>query len=188
MTQRIEDQELRDVYMHADLLYDEIEVQQALQRMAFAISGDLSEARPVVMPVMNGGMIIAGQLLTQLNFPLEVDYLHATRYRNNTSGTSLEWKAFPTTDVKDRLILVIDDIYDEGHTLASIVEYLYKAGAAQVRIAVLLNKIHTRKIQPPLTLDYIGFDIQDSYVFGYGMDYKGFWRNAPGIFAVRDKP
>lgn len=188
MTERVTDQEIREVYIKADLLFDEAEVQQALHRMAFEISTDLADEKPVVMPVMNGGMVIAGQLLTKLNFPLEVDYLHATRYRNTTSGNELEWKNFPNMSVKGRVILVVDDIYDEGHTLASVVEYLHAEGAARVLVAVLLNKIHDRKSQPELQPDYTGFEIEDRYVFGFGLDYKGFWRNAPGIFAVTKKP
>lgn len=188
MTEQVDDQEIRDVFIKADLLFDESEVQQTLHRMAFEISADLAESKPVIMPIMNGGMVIAGHLLTKLPFPLEVDYLHATRYRNTTSGDSLEWKALPSMDLKGRTVLIVDDIYDEGHTLSSVVKHLEAEGAEKVYIAVLLNKQHDRKSQPPIQLDYVGFEIEDRYVFGYGMDYKGFWRNAPGIYAVTKKP
>ncbi|MGH1432042.1 MAG: hypoxanthine-guanine phosphoribosyltransferase [Neptuniibacter sp.] len=188
MTDQVSSKEIRDVYIKADLLFDESEVEQALRRMAFEITADLSDSNPIIMPVMNGGLVISGHLLTKLEFPLEVDYLHATRYRNTTSGNELEWKTYPNQPLQGRTIIVVDDIYDEGHTLNSVVNYLNEAGAARVIVAVLLNKNHKRKSHPELQLDYVGFEVEDRYVFGYGMDYKGYWRNAPGIFALKEKP
>ena len=77
------------------------------------------------------------------------------------------------------------DILDEGHTLAAIVEYLRDEGAAEVRTAVLVHKQHPRKAYPGMRADFTGLDVADRFLFGYGMDYQGYWRNAPGIFAVR---
>ncbi|MGH1462662.1 MAG: hypoxanthine-guanine phosphoribosyltransferase [Neptuniibacter sp.] len=188
MTEQVNAEEIREVYIKADLLFDENDVQQALNRIALEISSDLAGSDPIIMPVMNGGMVIAGHLLTRLNFPLEVDYLHATRYRNTTSGNELEWKTTPNIALQDRVVVVVDDIYDEGHTLAAIIKHIQEAGATKVLTAVLLDKKHDRKAYSELKLNYVGFEIEDRYVFGYGMDYKGYWRNAPGIFAVKEKP
>lgn len=177
--------EIKSVYMQADLLYSDAEVEQAINNMAVEISADMSEKNPVVFPVMNGGLVIGGKLLTKLNFPLEAGYMHATRYRNTTSGHELEWKVRPQIDFKGRAVLLVDDILDEGHTLAEIVDYCKAEGASEVRIAVLTNKNHDRKARPDLVADFVGLEIEDRYIFGYGMDYKGYWRNAPGIFAVK---
>ncbi len=187
MSQEIKPEEIRDVYLKADLLFDESEVQSAIQRMAFDISMDLSEENPIIVPVMNGGLVVGGQLLTRLNFPLQQDYIHATRYRNTTSGHELEWKTYPNLNFKGRTVLVVDDIYDEGHTLAAVVEYLRNGGAKKILVAVLLDKQHDRKPHNNLKADYVGLEIEDRYVFGFGLDYKGYWRNAPGIFAVSSK-
>lgn len=179
--------EITQVYVEADLLYSEAEVEAAINKMATEISEEMAEKDPVVFPVMNGGLVIGGKLLTKLNFPLEAGYMHATRYRNTTSGHELEWKVRPQIDFAGRPVIIVDDILDEGHTLAAIVDYCKEQGASEVKIAVLTNKNHDRKARPDLIADYVGIEIEDRYIFGYGMDYKGYWRNAPGIFAVKGK-
>lgn len=176
---------IKRVYIEADLLFSEAEVDAAINRMAQSISEQLMDANPVVFTVMNGGLVIAGQLLPRLNFPLEASYLHATRYRNSTSGHELEWKVPPMVEFRDRPVLIIDDILDEGHTLAAIIDYCQAQGAASVQCAVLVDKKHDRKARPDLKADHVGLEVEDRYIFGYGMDYQGYWRNAPGIFAVR---
>jgi len=176
---------IKRVYIEADLLFSQAEVEAAIERMARAITERLMDADPVVFTVMNGGLVIAGQLLTRLNFPLEASYLHATRYRNTTSGHELEWKVPPMVDFKGRPVLIIDDILDEGHTLAAIIDHCRQGGATDVHCAVLVNKLHARKARPDLEVEFVGLEVEDRYVFGYGMDYQGYWRNAPGIFAVK---
>lgn len=177
--------EITQVYAQADELYSPAEVSAAIDRMADAINSTLGDRNPVVYSVMNGALVLTGHLVTRLTFPLEISYLHATRYRNETQGSSLDWRAFPMQDVKGRSVLIVDDIYDEGGTLAAIVDHCHAAGAEEVRVAVLINKIHNRKVRPEMTIDYIGLECVDRYVFGFGMDYKGYWRNAPGIYAVK---
>jgi hypoxanthine phosphoribosyltransferase len=176
---------IRQVMAEADCLYTEAQVEAAIAQVADAINGELAERNPVVFCVMNGGLIFAGKLLPKLGFPLELSYLHATRYRNETSGGELFWKAKPEISFIDRDVLIIDDILDEGHTLAAIIDFCKHAGAAHVHTAVLIDKTHDRKARPNLKADYVGLDCEDRYIFGYGMDYKGYWRNAAGIFAVK---
>jgi hypoxanthine phosphoribosyltransferase len=176
---------IRQVMAEADCLYSNAEVEVAIDTMAAAINSEMAESNPVVFCVMNGGLIFSGKLLPKLNFPLELSYLHATRYRNETSGGELFWKAKPEISFIDRDVLIIDDILDEGHTLGAIIDFCRHAGAKNVRIAVLVDKTHDRKARPDLKADYVGMPCVDRYVFGYGMDYKGYWRNAPGIYAVK---
>lgn len=173
------------VMQDADCLHTQSEVEAAITQVAAAISQRLQDSNPVVFCVMNGGLIFAGQLLTQLSFPLEQSYLHATRYRNETRGGDLCWKAKPELSLVGRDVLVIDDILDEGHTLMAIIDFCRAAGARSVFSAVLLDKQHERKADPAFKADFVGIHCADRYVFGYGMDYKGYWRNAPGIYAVR---
>ena len=176
---------IRQVMSEADCLYDEAQMEAAIKQVAAAINSELAERNPVVFCVMNGGLIFAGKLLPQLNFPLEVSYLHATRYRSETTGGELFWKAKPELSFMDRDVLIIDDILDEGHTLSAIVDFCHHAGARQVHTAVLIDKDHDRKASPGLKANYEGLPCVDRYVFGYGMDYKGYWRNAAGIYAVK---
>jgi hypoxanthine phosphoribosyltransferase len=153
--------------------------------MAEAITRDLGDKLPVFYCVMNGGLITTGHLLTRLGFPLEVDYLHATRYRNEFRGGELFWRVSPEVPMAGRHVVIVDDILDEGATLAAILAYCEEAQAASVTTAVLVDKQHDRKAVPGLKADYCSLKVADRYVFGFGMDYKGYWRNAPGIFAPK---
>ena len=176
---------IRQVMREADCLYNEAEVEAAIAKVGEQICKDLHDKNPVVFCVMNGGLIFSGKLLTHLQFPLEASYLHATRYRNQTSGGELFWKAKPEVSFIDRDVLIVDDILDEGHTLSAIIEFCKHAGARSVYTAVLIDKDHDRKASPDLKANYVGLPCIDRYIFGYGMDYKGYWRNANGIFAVK---
>ena len=174
---------LSAVFGRSSRLYSEAEVETALDKMALAISEQLSEKDPILLCVMNGGLITTGKLATRLNFPLQLDYLHASRYRGETSGSELHWEKRPSLDLKGRVVLVIDDIFDEGATLDAIVSYCSNEGAAEIFTAVLTDKQHDRKLTM-LQADFVGLKIPDEYVFGYGLDYKGYLRNAAGIYAI----
>jgi len=185
MTQPLTLEELKQVMAEADLLKSEAEVEQALDQLAEDITGRLSESMPVVFGIMNGGLVMAGRLLTKLNFPLEQGYMHATRYRGETTGsTDLQWQAPPSVPMEGRTVLILDDIFDEGNTLAEVVRACEAQGAKEVLTAVLVNKLHDRK-NTDLKIDFIGLEVEDRYVFGCGMDYRGYWRNAAGIYAVK---
>lgn len=176
--------EAESVMRSADCLYDAAAVEQALDHMANRIRADMAGGDVVVVCVMNGGLVATGALLTRLHFALRVDYMHATRYRERTSGDDLHWKVEPSQDLRDKDLLIVDDILDEGYTLDAIIRFCTAHGPASIRSAVLVQKIHERGVRP--AVDYVGLTVPDRYVFGYGMDYKGYWRNAPGVFAVAD--
>ena len=176
--------ELEQVYAQADCLYTLAEVEQALDRMADQINRDFADKYPLVLGVMNGALSTLGYLLQRLPFLLEVDYLHATRYTGQLEGSDVMWKRYPEVSMEGRHILLVDDILDRGITLAAIVQHCKAAGAVDVRIAVLTEKLlanHT----PAIAADYVALQVPDRYVFGYGMDYEDHWRNAPGIFACK---
>lgn len=179
--------EAATVLAEADLLVTEAEVELSIRRMAQEISYTLREANPVVICVMNGGLIFSGQLLTRLLFPLEVDYVHATRYGHETSGAGLNWIVRPQVELTGRTVLLLDDILDEGVTLAAIADYCRTQGATAIHMAVLVEKLHRRKVTPGMRADFTGIEVGDRFLFGYGLDYKGYWRNAPGIYAVKGK-
>lgn len=177
--------ELRQVFEEADCLVTEQEVYRAIDTLAAEISATLHDRNPLLLCVMNGGLILTGQLLPRLRFPLQAEYLHATRYRQETSGGILEWKHQPDTELRGRTVLIVDDILDEGTTLEAIADYCRAQGADQVFTAVLVDKQHDRKARPGLRADFTGLTVADRFLFGFGMDYKGYWRNAPGIYAVK---
>jgi hypoxanthine phosphoribosyltransferase len=177
-------EEIQKIQEQAICLYNEAEVEAALDSMASDITVKLHDKNPLVLCVINGGIIATGKLLTRLHFPLNVDSLHASRYRNATSGRDLHWLFKPTTPLKDRTLLIVDDILDEGHTLKAIVDYCQEQQAAAVYTAALLNK-KLDKVKP-IQADFVGLQVDNHYLFGYGMDYKGYLRNAPGIYACKE--
>lgn len=170
------------VWSRADLLYPPEAVEAAIGRMAAAIARRLSGTNPLVLTVMTGGVVPAGLLLPRLRFPLGFDYVHATRYRGQTTGGDLRWIRRSGQPLVGRVVLLVDDILDQGITLAEIARDCREQGASEVLSAVLVEKRHARK--NGFRADFVGLEVEDRYVFGYGMDYHGFLRNADGIYAV----
>jgi len=177
-------QEAEQVFAEARLLYGTEEVEAAIDSMARAITGALQDKNPVVLCLMIGAVIIVGKILPKLNFPLQLEYVHATRYQGSTTGGNMQWVRSPSVPLKDRTVLIIDDILDEGVTLTTMIEECKKAEAAKIYTAVLADK-QIKKSRALKHADFTGLTIPDYYVFGYGMDYKGYLRNAPGIYAVK---
>ena len=168
----------------SDAIASADEVQAALKRVARQISERLGESYPLVLVVMGGAVVFAGQILPLLHFPLDLDYIHASRYGAGTRGAKIDWRVAPPAAVRGRAVLVLDDILDGGETMAAIRERLLELGAASFHCAVLVEKILKR--EKPIRADYVGLTIEDRFVFGYGMDAKGFWRNLPEIRAMRE--
>lgn len=180
---KVTPEQAQEVYQEADCLYDRQQVESAIERLADEITVKLADSNPLVLCVMTGALIPMGMLLTHLDFPLQIDYIHATRYGNETSGSELNWITRPHKDLKDRVVLVVDDILDEGFTLAAIIDECRAQGAREVYSAVLVEKEHDRNIG--IAADFVALSVEDRYVFGCGMDYKGYLRNMPGIYAVK---
>jgi len=175
---------IKEVYEKSTCLFTTNEVEAALDRMAINIHEELQDKNPIVLCVMIGGMVPMGNLLPRLDFPMEVDYVHATRYRGDISGGELHWKVKPSAPLADRTVLVVDDILDGGVTLAAILEFVKGQGAKEVYSAVLVDKHHKRVENGLANADFVGLEVDDHYIFGYGMDYNEYLRNAPGIFVV----
>ena len=139
---------------------------------------------PLVLGVMGGAVVFTGNLLPQLRFPLEFDYIHVTRYGDLDRGGEVVWKVIPRQDVTGRTIIVVDDILDEGETLAHVKQRLLDMGAAEVILVVFADK-DLGKIKP-VQADIVGLTIPNQFVVGFGMDAHGYWRNLPGLWVIRD--
>ncbi len=176
----------KSILAEADLIHSAADVDAALNRLAEAITAHLQDAHPLVLTVMGGAVVFAGQLLTRLPFPLECDYVHASRYGGGTSGGELKWVKETHAPVIGRTVLILDDILDEGITLAAIRQRLLEQGAAICLTAVLADKEIGRA--KPIVADFVGLSLPNRYVFGCGMDVDGAWRNLPAIFALKEIP
>lgn len=174
----------RKLFDEADLIHSAEVVSAAVCELAVQIKAKLADKNPLVLCVMNGGLIFCGQLLTKLDFPLEFDYLHATRYGPDTQGGKISWRSAPWTSVKGRTVLVVDDILDEGVTLAAVKESLRRMGADEVLTAVFTDKLNGK--QKPISADFVGLTVPDRFVFGFGMDVDGAWRHLPAIYAMKE--
>lgn len=166
----------------SELLFDAAAVEAAVARMATDITRELGGQCPLLLSVMGGAVVFTGQLLPRLRFPLDFDYVHVSRYGARTQGGALNWKKMPHDNVRDRVVLVLDDILDEGETMAAIREEVLGQGAQAFYSAVFANKLIGRP--KPIKADFVGIDIPDRYVFGFGMDVHGWWRNLPELRAL----
>jgi len=176
--------EIARVEREADRLYSESEVEAAIDRIAAEISVRLADKNPVLLTVLNGGIVFSVKLMMRLRFPFELDAINASRYRGETRGSLIHWLLKPSVALAGRTVLIVDDILDEGVTLAEIVKYCREQGASAVHTCVLIDK----KIggTKPCHADFVALEAENRYLFGYGMDYKSYLRNAPGIFACKE--
>ena len=172
-----------DFLERSDLVSSAAQVEAAIGKVAAEIQRQFKDRSPLVLIVMGGAVVFAGQLLPKLRMPLDLDYIHATRYGAATSGGGIEWRVEPPQGVRGRAVLVLDDILDGGQTMAAIRDRLLELGASSFHCAVLVEKILQK--EKPLKADFVGLTIPDRFVFGCGMDAKGYWRNLPEIRAMR---
>ena len=179
----------RDLSKNAEEIFDADTVKAAVARVAGTLNERFGNpedgAFPLVLGVMGGAVVFTGQLLTQLDFPLEFDYIHVTRYGDDDKGGQVVWKVIPRSNVEGRTIVVVDDILDEGETLAHVKQRLLDMGAAEVIIAVFADK--DLKKTKPVKADIVGLTIPNKFVVGFGMDVYGYWRNLPGLWAIREE-
>lgn len=180
----LDNRQARNILQEAELIRSAEEVQAAVQRVAFAINAALSDQHPLVLSVMGGAVVFTGQLLPLLDFPLDFDYLHVSRYGNEKQGGELHWKVAPRENVRGKVVLVVDDILDEGETLDAIRQRVMELGASKFYSAVFADK-QNGKVKP-IRADFVGLELPNRFVFGYGMDIHGAWRNLPAIYAVKE--
>lgn len=175
---------LQKIIQNAELLHDFTAIEAALDTMAAAITQQLQHRNPLILSVMLGALIPSGHLLTRLHFPLEIDYIHVTRYQSTIHGGDLHWLVEPRHDLKNRTVLIVDDVFETGITLAAVRDYCKQAGAADIYTAVMVSKTGTQKPHIGFTPDFSGLTADDRYIFGFGLDYEEYGRNLRGIYAV----
>ena len=177
-------EEAKKIFGTAEQIFSADVVSQTVKRMSIDITTLLSNQYPLVLSIMGGAVVFTGQLLPLLEFPLNFDYLHVSRYDNKTHGGKINWTVLPRENVQNRVVLVLDDILDEGITLAAIRERVMNQGAAAFYSAVFADKDIGRT--KPIRADFVGLVVPDRYVFGFGMDVRGVWRNLPAIYAIKE--
>ena len=177
-------QQAQEALANSEIIFSEQQVQTAVMRMAIEINTAISELHPLVLSIMGGAVVFTGQLLPLLSFPLDFDYVHVSRYGNKQQGGELKWKVAPHENVRGRVVLVVDDILDEGETLNAVKQRVMALGATSFYSAIFADK-RNGKIKP-IQADFVGLEVPDRFVFGYGMDIHGAWRNLPAIYATKE--
>ncbi len=175
--------EIMRIREQADLLFSEQQIDSAIERMADSISQTMAESNPLLLCIVNGGIPLTAQLMLHCDFPMTNDIVYATRYQGATVGNEISWLVKPQQSIEGRTVLLVDDILDEGITLRAISEYCKDQGAGEVYSAVLIDKKLDKT--KPIQADFVGLVAENRYLFGYGMDYKGYHRNLRGIYACR---
>ena len=178
----LNNQEARTTLQQAELLVPADKVQAAVERVAREINKVLADVHPLVLSVMGGAVVFTGQLLPLLTFPLDFDYVHVSRYGSNLHGGDLHWKVEPRENVRGRVVLVVDDIVDEGGTMDAIRQRVMDLGAAGFYSAVFADKLNG--VVKPIRANFVGVELPNRFVFGFGMDIHGAWRNLPAIYAI----
>ena len=169
----------------AEVLVDAAEVQRAIDRVSVRLSLAVSADNPLLLVVMNGGLPYGAELLKRLSFPLQLGYVQVARYGTATRGGALSWLNQPDYELTGRTVLLVDDVFDRGETLAAIVAWAEQAGAGRVLTSVLVDK---QVDEPrPLRIDFPALSCPDRYLFGCGMDFQGYWRNLPAIYALPEE-
>jgi hypoxanthine phosphoribosyltransferase len=179
-------EKIQAILEKAECLYSTADLHQALDRMSAEITDKLKDSNPLILCVMTGALIPTAHIATRLHFPLEMDYIHATRYRGTNRGGDLHWLVEPRQNLEGRTILVIDDIMDGGLTLAAIIDYCRQAKCKAVYTAVMVSKKRVREPGVNFEPDFVGVETEDKYLFGFGLDYEEYLRNVPGIYAVNE--
>ena len=173
-------------FVGIDVSKDRLDVHVRPGGMCFAVSRDAAGLEELVARLAPlPPALVVGALLSRWSFLLELDYVHATRYGHETSGGEMQWRACPQIDLTNRTVLVVDDIYDVGKTLLEIVDWCRAKGACSVKTCVFVEKLHDRKANAAYHPDFVGAEVGDKYLFGCGMDYKGFFRNLMGVYALQ---
>ncbi len=176
---------IREVEAHATLLFSKEQIAKSLDQMAKKMTAILEQANPIVLTVMNGGLFVASEICLRLNFPLQMDYIHATRYQGELTGSSIHWKREPSMPLENRVVVIVDDILDGGITLKAVTDYCHGRGAAKIYTAVLMDKVNARLPEGLAHPDFAALqESENHYVYGFGLDYHDYLRNVPAIYRV----
>jgi len=172
-------------------LFSVAQIQERVSRLASDISKDYVGKNLLVVPILKGAFMFASDLVRQIQVPLTIDFVLASSYVKMSTGGPMDSSGDVKLhldlreDVRDRDVLLIEDIIDTGVTLNFLREHLLERGCRSLKICGLLNKSERRVVDVPI--DYIGFDVPNEYVVGYGLDYDNQFRNLPYIAVFKKK-
>lgn len=161
------------------ILYTQSDLDSRMDEMAAELNVKYKDEEPIVVPVLNGAMIFASDMIKRLNFKLTIDPIKASSYAGTQSTGEVKISQDIKSDVKDRPVIFMEDIIDTGRTLQALSEVMKGRGAKSVEVVAMLDKPETRVVD--FHADYYGFKAPDEFLVGYGLDYNGLYRNLPYV-------
>jgi len=168
------------------VLFDRHEIEVTVRRLASEISQDYRNQNPLLLGILRGSFVFLADLIRNLDFPLEVDFIGLSSYgRGTQTSGKIRVVKEPETPVQGRNVLVVEDIVDTGLTTAFLLKYLKRRKPASVKLCALTDKPSRREI--PANIDYLGFTVSNKFLIGYGLDADQKFRNLPDICYLEDK-
>lgn len=173
--------------MHKDLervLFDEEALKAKVAELGAALTEDYRDKKPLMVGILNGAMVFYADLIRQLKVPMETDFMRLSSYGSSSvSSENVQIKKDLDTDIKGRHIVVVEDIIDSGNTMLYLMNRLKDRGAASVKLCALFSKPSRRKVE--VKIDYLGWEIPDEFIVGYGLDFAERYRNLPMVGVLK---
>jgi hypoxanthine phosphoribosyltransferase len=169
-----------------EMLYSEQEISEAVHRLAREIKAEYADKNPVIVGVLKGVFVFAADLIRLLDFPLEIEFVVLSSYGPGRKVSSGEVRMVkpPHISLKNRHVLVLEDIIDEGRTIDFFLHYLERKSPASVRVCAMFNKPSKRKIA--VKVDYFGLTVPDAFLVGYGLDFDEKYRYLPALYKLEE--
>jgi hypoxanthine phosphoribosyltransferase len=157
-------------------------LQRRVEELAVEINNDLSDKDVIFLGILNGAFLFAADLFRKIEFPVRISFLKLASYKGTGSSGTVKELIGWNENIKGKTVVIIEDIVDTGNTIERIVDELIIRKAGEVRIAALFFK--PSAYLKDISLDYVGFEIPDDFVIGYGLDYDGYGRNLPSVYTL----
>ncbi len=158
------------------------QIDKALEKMAEKMNAELADKDPLMICILNGSFMFAADIMKKLNFPCEISFVKLSSYEGTSTTGKVKEIIGLTEDIEGRTIVILEDIIDTGVTMEKIKKQLIGYAPADLKIASMLYKPDACKVD--INIDYIGIDIPDKFIVGYGLDYDGYGRNLPNIYTI----
>lgn len=168
-----------------EVLLTEGQIQEKIEELGKILSEEYRGKNPVVIGVLKGVVVFYADMIRWLAVPCQMDFMWVSSYEGADSSGSVVVKRDITTDIKDRHVLILEDIFDTGNSLSFVHKHLMEKEPASLKICTLLDKPSRRKPGVTLQADYVGFTIPNAFVVGYGLDYNEYYRNLPYIGVLK---
>lgn len=168
-----------------EILLSEEQIQTRIRELGEILTAEYADKDPVIVGVMKGVVIFYSDMIRQIKVPCQMDFMWISSYAGTNSTGEMVVRRDLSTDIKGRHVLILEDIYDTGNSLTFLYDHLMAKEPASLKICTLLDKPSRRKPGVTLQADYVGFEVPNAFVVGYGLDYNEYYRNLPYVGVLK---